>query len=141
MIGRPPLSPLFPSTTLFRPRDAVEPLAELESRRDRTVLRYAVPVVQIGRAHVWTPVTLIYLVWRLRFFFFHDRAPTAIPPLPLHDSLPTSRRGRAAGRAGVAPRPDRPALRRPGGTDRKSTRVDSSHTDISCMASSVFFFS
>src|SRR2546430_16229793 len=75
------------------------------------------------------------------FFFFNDTAPTEIYPLPLHDPLPiysiwTSHRPTAsrATRA-VAPNAapslhlDRPGA--PDGGDRKSTRLNSSHSQIS----------
>src|SRR3712207_6880388 len=81
------------------------------------------------------------------FFFFNDTAPTEIYTLPLHDALPIShgdgvRRG-AGGRRHVSrhdlqgPRRagDRPRLRTPGAdagpADRKSTRLNSSHANIS----------
>src|SRR5690348_18486720 len=68
------------------------------------------------------------------FFFFNDTATTEIYTLSLHDALPISHRraGRDAqrhvGRALLPPRVrvhgDRP-------TDRKSTRLNSSHPSIS----------
>src|SRR5258707_6188229 len=81
---------------------------------------------------------------RFFFFFFNDTAPTEIYSLPLHDALPIfpaavpdrpavaaadlRRRGlrRPAGGAGHAGlRADRPVR------DRKSTRLNSSHANIS----------
>src|SRR6202049_3883177 len=63
----------------------------------------------------------------LLFFFFNDTATTEIYTLSLHDALPIycdlQRRqtaGRSAGRIDQRPR-----------RDRKSTRLNSSHTDIS----------
>ena len=47
--------------------------------------------LQIGRAHVWTPVTQIHLVCRLlleKKIFFNDTATTEIYTLSLHDALP-----------------------------------------------------
>src|SRR5476649_1303654 len=63
-----------------------------------------------------------------RFFFFNDTATTEIYTLSLHDALPISR---PAGRRDC-PRPDR-CRGTPGsaGRDRKSTRLNSSHTVIS----------
>src|SRR2546430_10386866 len=71
-------------------------------------------------------------------FFFNDTATTEIYTLSLHDALPISavrvgRRRRLAGRA-PAPAPD--VVRRYGprvrpGRDRKSTRLNSSHSQIS----------
>src|SRR2546427_12795589 len=80
----------------------------------------------------------------LFFFFFNDTATTEIYTLSLHDALPISgfaRRHREGGR-GI----ERQRLRKPGGeavrergrapqlpapTDRKSTRLNSSHSQIS----------
>src|SRR5712664_4624379 len=59
-------------------------------------------------------------------FFFNDTATTEIYPLSLHDALPIS----AGGRADPLPR----LLRRgraARGRDRKSTRLNSSHDQIS----------
>src|SRR3712207_7325503 len=86
------------------------------------------------------------------FFFFNDTATTEIYTLSLHDALPIFRR-----RGGIDPAPlpvllaaveldavERAAARvlrradaprrpcpRPGGADRKSTRLNSSHANIS----------
>src|SRR2546427_8299325 len=62
------------------------------------------------------------------FFFFNDTATTEIYTLSLHDALPISRRSEAApsGR-GRAPARSRP----PSDPDRKSTRLNSSHSQIS----------
>src|SRR3712207_8330001 len=92
-------------------------------------------------------------------FFFNDTATTEIYTLSLHDALPISRRARARAAAGVqrpqrrragprrhahgrapvdaAEHPDRVEDRdgadraRPVGPDRKSTRLNSSHANIS----------
>src|SRR5260221_2586281 len=78
------------------------------------------------------------------FFFFNDTATTEIYTLSLHDALPISRMN-----PGMAPRPYRagissraralqpspprphPSQRRLARRDRKSTRLNSSHTVIS----------
>src|SRR3712207_8322317 len=81
------------------------------------------------------------------FFFFNDTATTEIYTLSLHDALPISALGGLGpGGGGRAPpqrvhdrrvrRPGGPAargrLRRaPGPADRKSTRLNSSHANIS----------
>src|SRR3712207_8533709 len=80
------------------------------------------------------------------FFFFNDTATTEIYTLSLHDALPISRPGhrrrhRARGRRGGAGNARRPvrARRLPDGErdldeherDRKSTRLNSSHANIS----------
>src|SRR5215217_8624930 len=66
-------------------------------------------------------------------FFFNDTATTEIYPLSLHDALPISRRRRAridAGRRSGLP-PARPLQRSRAQRDRKSTRLNSSHANIS----------
>src|SRR3712207_8118123 len=76
-------------------------------------------------------------------FFFNDTATTEIYTLSLHDALPISRAVPARRRV-PAPRPERassraPAARRPASgpgahaapLDRKSTRLNSSHANIS----------
>src|SRR5688572_33278166 len=61
------------------------------------------------------------------FFFFNDTATTEIYTLSLHDALPISARSRFTPRtAATTPRsPSTPW------TDRKSTRLNSSHSQIS----------
>src|SRR6476620_11994839 len=66
-------------------------------------------------------------------FFFNDTATTEIYTLSLHDALPISRRWppRAASTPGSPAcrrQPDRSGSR---GRDRKSTRLNSSHANIS----------
>src|SRR6202049_5265517 len=61
----------------------------------------------------------------LFFFFFNDTATTEIYTLSLHDALPIS----FPPRIGADGRAHRSAARRH--LDRKSTRLNSSHTDIS----------
>src|SRR5947207_5651967 len=74
----------------------------------------------------------------LSFFFFNDTAPTEIYTLSLHDALPISPRspvpaGRSARPRARARRPTRPLRERRSraARDRKSTRLNSSHTVIS----------
>src|SRR2546430_6549913 len=74
------------------------------------------------------------------FFFFNDTATTEIYTLSLHDALPILRRGSAATRARIVVRP-RPGTatrfaaygrrNKSDGVDRKSTRLNSSHSQIS----------
>src|SRR2546427_6169819 len=80
----------------------------------------------------------------LPFFFFNDTATTEIYTLSLHDALPISQRDEAVGEAERAAaeyeraqrgealmrEPSRPEARRPD-LDRKSTRLNSSHSQIS----------
>src|SRR3712207_8441639 len=83
------------------------------------------------------------------FFFFNDTATTEIYTLSLHDALPILRALLAGGRRGLPARPLRARravvrldLRRPSvrravqrqhhrAVDRKSTRLNSSHANIS----------
>src|SRR5690242_20892378 len=70
------------------------------------------------------------------FFFFNDTATTEIYTLSLHDALPISPRAifvRRRARASTRPRTARGARRplRRGRSDRKSTRLNSSHMSIS----------
>src|SRR5437588_4595489 len=66
------------------------------------------------------------------FFFFNDTATTEIYTLSLHDALPISRR-RPAARSRSRPSPGhrRSAASPIRPRDRKSTRLNSSHTVIS----------
>src|SRR5690349_24550451 len=83
---------------------------------------------------------LVVLSLPLFFFFFHDTATTEIYTLSLHDALPISARGRRPTcgpphrshprRAGRGRPPFRTSGRRRG-ADRKSTRLNSSHVEIS----------
>src|SRR6266853_3281308 len=58
------------------------------------------------------------------FFFFNDTATTEIYTLSLHDALPISR-------SRARPWPRGPEGHAPGSRDRKSTRLNSSHSQIS----------
>src|SRR2546430_6621555 len=74
------------------------------------------------------------------FFFFNDTATTEIYTLSLHDALPICARHRQGGRSAHRDHRGVPALRAPAaaqarargsGQDRKSTRLNSSHSQIS----------
>src|SRR5256885_9358936 len=67
------------------------------------------------------------------FFFFNDTATTEIYTLSLHDALPISSGCSRAPRRARATRVRRLSTRpiRPPATDRKSTRLNSSHLVIS----------
>src|SRR2546421_5983458 len=74
----------------------------------------------------------------LRFFFFNDTATTEIYTLSLHDALPIWDGGQRGGRAAASrsePSGGGDRRRRGGGVrpdaDRKSTRLNSSHDQIS----------
>src|SRR5258707_4085939 len=62
------------------------------------------------------------------FFFFNDTATTEIYTLSLHDALPIFPAGGHLGRARL---PGRAARRHQRRGDRKSTRLNSSHANIS----------
>src|SRR6266496_2765408 len=72
-----------------------------------------------------------------RSFFIHDTATTENYTLSLHDALPIACRGRGRGRAPergrLRPRARELGARARGrlGRDRKSTRLNSSHVEIS----------
>src|SRR5690349_24596940 len=77
--------------------------------------------------------TLLYF-----FFFFNDTATTEIYTLSLHDALPISpttrprrSRGRPSLRRSGCRRGSRARPGTSGGPDRKSTRLNSSHVEIS----------
>src|SRR2546430_3470326 len=70
---------------------------------------------------------MIRLILNFFFFFFNDTATTEIYTLSLHDALPISRIWRHSGRV-TRYRSHIPAAE---GTDRKSTRLNSSHSQIS----------
>src|SRR2546430_3776495 len=69
------------------------------------------------------------------FFFFNDTATTEIYTLSLHDALPISRNGAALpgdrARRCCVRLPQRPPESRGRRRDRKSTRLNSSHSQIS----------
>src|SRR2546430_9987795 len=69
----------------------------------------------------------------LFFFFFNDTATTEIYTLSLHDALPISERATVGGDDEVASRAERrePRVRATEVADRKSTRLNSSHSQIS----------
>src|SRR2546430_3734497 len=64
------------------------------------------------------------------FFFFNDTATTEIYTLSLHDALPILQLAEDAGVA-PAPAPGAAIDRSPRRGDRKSTRLNSSHSQIS----------
>src|SRR5689334_24494300 len=72
-----------------------------------------------------------------RFFFFNDTAPTEIYTLSLHDALPILRHTAPAGWPFSSPRSradrwaGKLAVRSFSAGDRKSTRLNSSHSSIS----------
>src|SRR5438445_13471549 len=78
--------------------------------------------------------SLSYVPSLLSFFFFNDTATTEIYTLSLHDALPISLRHGARRAAARPARLDRLGRRRRASRssrDRKSTRLNSSHANIS----------
>src|SRR5689334_23618468 len=65
------------------------------------------------------------------FFFFNDTATTEIYTLSLHDALPISRGRNGCGWCATASASSRSTTRSTGAGDRKSTRLNSSHSSIS----------
>src|SRR2546427_8346084 len=65
------------------------------------------------------------------FFFFNDTATTEIYTLSLHDALPISFPGDHSSRAACTAGRGRPPGSRCRARDRKSTRLNSSHSQIS----------
>src|SRR5690349_23160001 len=66
------------------------------------------------------------------FFFFNDTATTEIYTLSLHDALPISRSSAAAATCGRTwPSGSTASCAWSGSGDRKSTRLNSSHVEIS----------
>src|SRR5258707_7740577 len=87
------------------------------------------------RRVVITVMSVLPLLPFFFFFFFNDTATTEIYTLSLHDALPISRpsttttaTSSATSRAGCSARPVSRGAR---STDRKSTRLNSSHANIS----------
>src|SRR3990167_6930063 len=88
MIRRPPRSPLFPYTTLFRSQ-----YGSIHSRQS-TVTMSPSAMENVGaegrsEEHTSELQSQSNLLFPL-FFFFNDTAPTEISPLSLHDALPIS---------------------------------------------------
>src|SRR6266576_1392431 len=68
---------------------------------------------------------------KANFFFFNDTAPTKIYTLSLHDALPICDALGGERLIGMV-QPNEPQQdNRGGGADRKSTRLNSSHVEIS----------
>src|SRR3712207_9290566 len=82
-------------------------------------------------------LAVVLMSWMIFFFFFNDTATTEIYTLSLHDALPISAGPRPAGAAADGAGPvGRWAAAVPRGApraggDRKSTRLNSSHANIS----------
>src|ERR1035441_7431212 len=105
VIGRPPISTLFPYTTLFRSVETTaNPWANAGGESKATM-----PSAGRSEEHTSELQSLRHLVCRLLLctndhrdlLFFRDRAPTDIYPLSLHDALPICRdHGESLGQRG-----------------------------------------
>src|SRR6516165_1150454 len=73
------------------------------------------------------PLSMLNMKFIRTLFFFNDTATTEIYTLSLHDALPIWRNRRADRRGWTVPSRAPPARR----GDRKSTRLNSSHSQIS----------
>src|SRR3990172_1913898 len=93
MIRRPPRSPLFPYTTLFR--SIVSIGLPFPERRVTVNLAPASLRKSGARSEEHTPELQSRLHLPFPLFFFNDPPPTEISPLPLHDALPIYRVDRA----------------------------------------------
>src|SRR3712207_9501581 len=85
-----------------------------------------------------TAITSVYWICVCYIFFFNDTATTEIYTLSLHDALPIWRgrglrgeRLHPAHAQGAADDRGLPGRQDPGHGDRKSTRLNSSHANIS----------
>src|SRR5216117_4582218 len=86
MIRRPPRSTqgrtLFPYTTLFRSGPSSKACTKSEGIASAAAGAGGEPfALEIGRAHVWTPVTLPYLVCRLLLEKKKKRTQLPLPSL------------------------------------------------------------
>src|SRR3990172_8335020 len=99
MIRRPPRSPLFPYTPLFRSPDDTDSSVASGSTVlvDESMTLKA--VAYADRKSTRLNSSHGYISYAL--FFFNDTAPTEISPLPLHAALPIPRRYRLLGRLGI----------------------------------------
>src|ERR1035441_2317762 len=89
MNGRPPTSPLFPSTTLFRSHHhAARFRADGELNVGAACLHAHGADDLRSEEHTSELQSLRHLVCRL--FFLNERPPPDISPLSLHDALPIS---------------------------------------------------
>src|SRR3990172_7060341 len=97
MIRRPPISPLFPYTTLFR---SAAP-AKAPPRRTPKTPRIAAATTKATRRgeRKRTRLNSSHGHNSYALFFFNDTAPTDISPLPLHDALPICRARESAAEA------------------------------------------
>src|SRR3990167_6965010 len=88
MIRRPPRSPLFPYTTLFRSLVTMNP--ELQATVGTELKKIADQKGLVITDRKSTRLNSSHSQISYFPFFFNDTAPTEISPLSLHDALPIS---------------------------------------------------
>src|ERR1041384_5798052 len=89
MTRRPPRSPLFPYTTLFRSlKGKILRIAHCGYFGAFDILTSLSGLEIRSEEHNAELQSLAYLLFRT--FFLNDAPPTEISPLPLHDALPIS---------------------------------------------------
>src|SRR2546430_11912034 len=81
--------------------------------------------------HYIDSTRLVFLEHVCVFFFFNDTATTEIYTLSLHDALPISQREGPARESSLERRDGPRAAQHAERRDRKSTRLNSSHSQIS----------
>src|ERR1051326_2532083 len=91
MIGRPQISPLFPSTSLFRSIGATRARQRLDLVGCEETGQPHEPVALLDRKRN-SPNSHPLPLFPIPSFFFNDRAPTDLSTLPLHVALPIYRR-------------------------------------------------
>src|SRR3990172_3635144 len=86
MTRRPPRSPLFPYTTLFR--SSATRRARRATFSTRSTRRRRSGTASRSRDRKSTRLNSTHRYISYPLFFFNDTAPTEISPLSLHDALP-----------------------------------------------------
>src|SRR3990172_79812 len=86
MIRRPPRSPLFPYTTLFRSVSSRPSMLTPTYCKPASYSFWAISGVMRSEEHTSELQSRLHLLFPL--FFLNDPAPTEISPLSLHDALP-----------------------------------------------------
>src|SRR3990167_6887145 len=138
MTGRPPRSPLFPHTTLFR---SIQEGAKLVQRVEDILEELNLTMVpqQIDRKSTRLNSSHSQISHSPPFFFLNDRPPPEISPLPPHDALPIYPGGceaRAAGGGhpgGAEPHDGAPA-------DRSEEHTSELQSQSNLPLPSLFFF-
>src|SRR5258707_15327538 len=91
-------------------------------------------MIKFDPTHISSSVLLSHttsVAFNFSFFFFNDTATTEIYTLSLHDALPISHPSRSLAARGSNGTSLRSSMGPSGPQDRKSTRLNSSHANIS----------